>query len=1333
MVPYTMMVQLLPVVTIVTILRGVQAQPPHPVMCPTHHRNATCVLPDPCCTPFVESGCAGAAKGEAWCSKTLSHKARAAAAVAAMTLTEKIANTGMPTSPLWDDRWNLRLLPGSSRLGIPSTLFGEIAHGVASPADPAQCLNGGLHCSTSFPATPVLAASFDRALWRAVGAAAGLEGRAWGNAGRNLMGTLGWAPNINGFRDPRWGRGQETPGEDVHLSGAYAEQFITGLQNGSADAPPQEFYQIISTAKHFIGYDMDGGNSNISDRWAAEYYLPQFENAVRAGNVREIMTAHVAVNGVRMAANRFYNEHVAREAWGFTGLFTSDCGDVSGICHGRGVTCRDSTPGGICQAALEQGGLSVNCGGYLPTHLAAAVKDGKVSEALIDAALTRTFEAGLSLGSFDTPNARTAVPAAAIDSPQHRRLALQAAQDGIVLLKNHRGGGALPLRQGNSVALIGPAANATFVMQSNYQGYSRLILENSPLLAMQRRGGAKVKYSLGCEYAGDNATKEKTISAAVSAAQSADAAVVVVGITPDGSGSSNKDPNGYETEGHNRDGIVLPGAQVELIRRVAAANKRTIVVFIHGGAVTMPTDVAVSVAAVVDANYPGQAGGEAIASLLYGEYSPSGRLPYTIYQSSFAKQRPDPTDHALDSPPFGLTYMYWRGDEPLCSFGQGLTYSQFQHEFVLPMQREVIGDDATSVPVQMRVSRAAGHDDHETARFSVLIFSTYHGSTHHGSTQGLSEPKSKLVAFAKTRSLWRGESQLLTLHVSLMRGLALVDQDGAYVLRSGEYSLTSPASSGLVADDRRATLHLSAGDGDGDGDGAIKEDRYLPEARLRFKSDDGVLLSSLLLAIGARSVGAISNQEPVHLWKCDERSERQLWSLRNRNQPNGTVQIQLSTPFMGKTGDPSVGATLMLNAGPGLTTDSDPRGHSGPDGNHANITGPAVAFACPGPNCGRGDNSGCWGCDSTSQFWTKTEVTTSSDGAITLSTTNHGQRQCLRAPPSCAQADLGVVWCQPILSADCDAGSPAGAQLRWLFKPVANALPGGGSALLIESVAHPGWCLDTNTMWSNAACASALTKDMPFCNPALPTHQRAADLVGRLTPQERLAQLSTNAPAVPRLGLGMYQYWGEGLHGVIGPGTTVFPQVIGLAASFNRSLFRAVGYTISTELRATLNAHACTEGAAQRCSGLSLFAPNVNIYRDPRWGRGHETPGEDPYLNTEYAAHLVSGMQGHPDDPVYDSKWLKAIATCKHYDAYSLENFNNQAAPSAGQPICSGPDCDRTHFNAIVSEQELAETYLPAFGQGCVEGGDARSVMCSYNAGKRVLHMRSAPLCGSCY
>ena len=244
-----------------------------------------------------------------------------------------------------------------------------------------------------------------------------------------------------------------------------------------------------------------------------------------------------------MAANRFLNQHVAREEFGFDGLFTSDCGDVRNV--------RRNSTDEVCRAALSDGNLSVNCGGFLPAHLGAAVANGAVSEEMIDAALRRTWEASITLGNFDTPNERTAIPASAIDSPEHRALALEAAKDGVTLLKNEQK--ALPLDAEQTVALVGPAANATFVMQSNYQGYSRLILQNSPLLRMRSRG--PVRYAAGCEYA-RNATEE-SIAEAVKLAKGAAAAVVMVGIVPDGSAGS--DPRAFETEGHNRPDITLPG------------------------------------------------------------------------------------------------------------------------------------------------------------------------------------------------------------------------------------------------------------------------------------------------------------------------------------------------------------------------------------------------------------------------------------------------------------------------------------------------------------------------------------------------------------------------------------------------------------------------------------------------------------------------------------------------------------------------------------------------------------------------------------------------------
>lgn len=445
----------------------------------------------------------------------------------------------------------------------------------------------------------------------------------------------------------------------------------------------------------------------------------------------------------------------------------------------------------------------------------------------------------------------TSIPASVIDSPAHRELALTAAQDGMVLLKNDAH--ALPLNVTDTVALLGPAANATFVMQSNYQGYSRIVLENSPLLAMQRRLGQRLRYSVGCQYGVDPENPhfdDAHIAAAVEAAKTADAAVIVVGIVPssinyDGTDTTSQpDPNALESEGHNRKDIVLPGRQEELIERVSAVNHRTIVVFIHGGAVTLHANISSQVPAFLDANYPGQAGGEAIAGALLGEFSPNARLAYTIYAADFAEQRPDPTDHYLDSPPFGLTYMYWRGTPPLFGFGTGLTYAKFRSNFQHQYLTAMVGENDEDVAVHMNVWRSKDDDfTGQRAKFSVLLFSSYTGfgisnSANDGMTivSGISsQPHKRLVAFEKV-ALHQGEQQAVILRPSLMRGFAAVADDGSYILQSGNYDLSSP-NGGEGIDDVRARLTLQGADHGSRESigraGVLRVDNYLPDARAR--------------------------------------------------------------------------------------------------------------------------------------------------------------------------------------------------------------------------------------------------------------------------------------------------------------------------------------------------------------------------------------------------------------------------------------------------------------------------------------------------------------------
>jgi beta-D-xylosidase 4 len=227
-------------------------------------------------------------------------------------------------------------------------------------------------------------------------------------------------------------------------------------------------------------------------------------------------------------------------------------------------------------------------------------------------------------------------------------------------------------------------------------------------------------------------------------------------------------------------------------------------------------------------------------------------------------------------------------------------------------------------------------------------------------------------------------------------------------------------------------------------------------------------------------------------------------------------------------------------------------------------------------------------------------------------------------------------------------------------------------------------------------CQSGPLSTFPICNQSLPSYQRAADLISRMNTTEKISQLVNLAAAIPRLGLPQFQWRSEALHGLAYspgvsfggdlPAATSFPMPINLGATFNMSLVHCMGDVISTEARAFNN-----EGRA----GLFFFTPNINIFRDPRWGRGQETPGEDPFLTSQYVYALIDGLQRGDD-----KRYLKIAADCKHYAAYDLENWNGS---------------DRIRFNAIVSDQDLIETYLPPF-ESCVRDARVASIMCSYNA-----------------
>jgi len=225
-------------------------------------------------------------------------------------------------------------------------------------------------------------------------------------------------------------------------------------------------------------------------------------------------------------------------------------------------------------------------------------------------------------------------------------------------------------------------------------------------------------------------------------------------------------------------------------------------------------------------------------------------------------------------------------------------------------------------------------------------------------------------------------------------------------------------------------------------------------------------------------------------------------------------------------------------------------------------------------------------------------------------------------------------------------------------------------------------------------CKSGPLAAFPICNQSVPSRQRAADLVSRLTIAEKISRLTISGNGISRFGIPNFQWWSEALHGLAGgvhfggdlPAATSFPMPINLGATFNMSLVHRMAQVISTEARAFNN---------EDRASLSFFTPNINSFRDPRWGRGQETPGEDSFLTSQYVYSLIDGLQGGDDE-----RYLKIIADCKHYAAYDLEHWNGT---------------DRKQFNAIVSDQDLIETYLAPF-ETCIRDAKVASIMCSYNA-----------------
>eukprot|EP01064_Diplonema_japonicum_P003852 TRINITY_DN1253_c2_g3_i1.p1 TRINITY_DN1253_c2_g3~~TRINITY_DN1253_c2_g3_i1.p1 ORF type:complete len:758 (+),score=132.26 TRINITY_DN1253_c2_g3_i1:47-2275(+) len=538
--------------------------------------------------------------------------------------------------------------------------WSEGLHGVAN--SPGVSFAAPTPYATSFPQVITTSASFNTSLYHSISTVISTEGRAMYNSGH--AGLTYWTPNINLMRDPRWGRGQETPGEDPVGTAKYAENFVPGMQIGEDPS----HLKTAACCKHYYAYDMEnwGGvdrhhfNAIITDRDEADTYLPAFHSCVANGKAAGMMCSYNAVNGTPSCANDRIMNGFARGKWGFDGYITSDCGavwDVAGAHH-------YASPADTCKIVLEAG-MDTDCGTFLATYLNASMANGTTPQADVDTALQHLFSVQVRFGFYDPLDEQPYLKynySTKVNTPEHQKLALETARQGMVLLKND---GTLPLSTSTvkTVAVIGPNANATKTMQGNYYGDAPYLI--SPLMGIAEF--ATTTYSLGCDT---NCANTSGFPDAITAASNADATILVIGISTE-----------QEAEAHDRTSIALPGYQEQLIADVAEASHGPVTVVVMAGG-SIDFSVAKTnpkVNGIMWVGYPGQSGGQAIAETIFGVNNPSGRLPHTQYPKDYLNNlsmfdmnmRPGVNNT-------GRTYRFYTGT-PVYAYGSGLSYSSFSY------------------------------------------------------------------------------------------------------------------------------------------------------------------------------------------------------------------------------------------------------------------------------------------------------------------------------------------------------------------------------------------------------------------------------------------------------------------------------------------------------------------------------------------------------------------------------------------------------------------------------------------------------------------------------
>lgn len=687
--------------------------------------------------------------------KVSSYRERATQLVTQMTLEEKV--------------FQLRhYAPAIERLGIPAyNYWNEALHGVARAG-----------VATVFPQAIGMAAAFDDELIGKVAEAISTEGRAkfaaqskYGD--RDIYkGLTFWAPNINIFRDPRWGRGHETYGEDPYLTSRLGVSFVKGIQ-GDDD----NYLKAAACAKHFA---VHSGPESIRHSFDArcdeqdlrETYLPAFEALVKEAGVEAVMGAYNRTNGEPCCGSKRLLVDVLRKEWGFKGHVTSDCWAIKDMNEGHCVT---STPEESVALAMNNG-CDLNCGDIYQ-YLLKAVEEGLTSEDAIDEAVIRVLTTRFKLGLFDGPenNPYADIDYTAVDTAESRELNLKMSRECIVMLKN--AGNMLPLDKSKigTIGVIGPNANNRKALVGNYEGTaSEYITVLEGIRREADEAGIRVFYSEGCHLYKDRTSglskPNDRIAEAKAVCDVSDVVVAVMGLDADLEGEEGDTGNEYGSG--DKPNLRFPGLQQDILDAIAASGKPAVLVILSGSALAFDKSNN-EFPAIIQGWYPGAQGGKAIAEILFGKYSPEGRLPLTFY--SERNSLPGFTDYSMKN----RTYRYM-DDEPLYPFGYGLGYSKFAETI-----KEVRVNGAAA---GKNISFKSG-DNIEIDVEVSNIGSVYSGVTVQAYVEyGFDgTPIRQLKGFKKLH-VDAGKSVVTTIKLDT-RSLSLYDKNGELQLNKGSYKV----------------------------------------------------------------------------------------------------------------------------------------------------------------------------------------------------------------------------------------------------------------------------------------------------------------------------------------------------------------------------------------------------------------------------------------------------------------------------------------------------------------------------------------------------------------